>query len=387
MLMAAMPWGESDTRAKLIDPGLHACGWREDLIRREEPAGAGEIVDGRPRRRAKRRIDYTLRVKISEGSQRVAVALIEAKAENLPPAYGLEQGKAYAACRRLNVAFVFSSNGHMFVEFARSTGLTSPRPLDEFPTPAELRARYEQAVGFSLAAPASRPLVTRYAGEEEGTRRYYQDAAVRAVLEKLARGEKRALLSLATGAGKTRIAVTWPGSAGRGRAPSRSRARAGAGGPRRRLECVAERLVAEAPTIERFRACWIAPPERRELLGRLPDAGRSALLVRAPENMIDYDLYDVLAELGYGQAPRTREHRAEAFGYKHAGWLVGLPAPGAATLSALARQFARAGTDGLESPEVFQTPEVARAEGVSALRTLGRPADILRETKARLFAA
>src|SRR5206468_2250981 len=93
------------------------------------------------------------------------------------------------------------------------------------------------------------------------------------------------------------------------------------------------------------------------------------------------------AELGCGLAPRTREHRAEAFGYKHAAWLAGLPAPGAATLSALARQFARAGTDGLESPEVFQTPEVARAGGVRALRALGRPADILRETKERLFAA
>ena len=62
-------------------------------------------------------------------------------------------------------------------------------------------------MGFSLAAPQARPLITRYAGGEEGTRRYYQDAAVRAVLEKLARGEKRALLSLATGAGKTFIAV------------------------------------------------------------------------------------------------------------------------------------------------------------------------------------
>jgi len=203
-----MPWGESDTRAKLIDPGLHACGWTEDLIRREETAGAVEIVDGRPRRRAKGRVDYTLRVKVNEGSQPVAVALIEAKAENLPPGHGLEQGKAYGTCRRLNVAFVFSSNGHMFVEFDRTTGVTgSARPLSEFPTPAELRARYEQAVGFSLGGPAARPLVTRYAGGEEGTRRYYQDAAVRAVLEKLARGEKRALLSLATGAGKTRIAV------------------------------------------------------------------------------------------------------------------------------------------------------------------------------------
>ncbi|MGH7315959.1 MAG: DEAD/DEAH box helicase family protein, partial [Candidatus Rokuibacteriota bacterium] len=206
--MATMPWGESDTRAKLIDPALHACGWMEDLIRREETAGAVEIVDGRPRRRAKGRVDYTLRVKLDESSQPVAVALIEAKAEHLPPGHGLEQGKAYGACRRLNVAFVFSSNGHMFVEFDRITGVTSPaRPLAEFPSPAELRARYEKAVGFSLEARAARPLVTRYAGGEEGTRRYYQDAAVRAVLEKLARGEKRALLSLATGAGKTRIAV------------------------------------------------------------------------------------------------------------------------------------------------------------------------------------
>ena len=202
------PWGESDTRAKLIDPGLHACGWTEDLIRREETAGTVEIVDGRARRRARGRVDYVLRVKISESSQPVAVALIEAKAENLPPGHGLEQGKAYAACRRLNVAFVFSSNGRMFVEFDRASGLTSSaRPLSEFPTPAALRARYEQAAGFSLDAPSARPLVTRYAGGEEGTRRYYQDAAVRAVLEKLARGETRALLSLATGAGKTRIAV------------------------------------------------------------------------------------------------------------------------------------------------------------------------------------
>lgn len=113
-----------------------------------------------------------------------------------------------AACRRLNVAYCFSSNGHLFVEFDRLSGLATPaRPLAEFPTPAELRARYEQAVGLGLEAPAARPLVTRYAGGEEGTRRYYQDAAVRAVLEKLARGDKRALLSLATGAGKTRIAV------------------------------------------------------------------------------------------------------------------------------------------------------------------------------------
>src|SRR4030042_6989927 len=138
------PLNEADTRAKLIDPAIHACGWTEDLIRREETAGAIEIVDGRPRKRAKGRIDYTLRVKVNPDTQAVAVAIIEAKAEHLPPGHGLEQAKAYVACKRLNVPFVFASNGHLFVEFDRFTGLTSaPRPLGAFPTPAELCGRYE----------------------------------------------------------------------------------------------------------------------------------------------------------------------------------------------------------------------------------------------------
>jgi len=123
------------------------------------------------------------------------------------------------------------------------------------------------------------------------------------------------------------------------------------------------------------------------MLGRLPDAGRSALLVQRLEDMDDYDLYDVLAELGYGLAPRTRIERAEAFAYKHDSWLAGLPAPTAATLKAMASQFARAGTDSLENPQIFQTPEVVRAGGLAALKTLGKPADILRDTKARMFAA
>lgn len=70
------------------------------------------------------------------------MALIEAKAEDLPPNHGLEQAKLYAASKRLNVSFVYASNGHLFVEYDRITGLTTaPRPLCEFPTPADLRAR------------------------------------------------------------------------------------------------------------------------------------------------------------------------------------------------------------------------------------------------------
>ena len=211
-LGTVMALSESDTRAKLIDPAIHTRGWTEDMIRREETAPAIDIIGDKPRRRARGRVDYVLRVKINPDNQPVAVALIEAKKEDLPPGHGLEQAKAYAACKRLNVQFVFSSNGHLFVEFDRRTGLTSsPRPMSEFPGPSELRARYEARMGFTLDSPEAKPLLTRYAGGE-GTRRYYQDAAIRAVMEKVARcqktGEpKRALLALATGSGKTFIAV------------------------------------------------------------------------------------------------------------------------------------------------------------------------------------
>jgi type I restriction enzyme R subunit len=203
---------ESDTRAKLIDPAIHVRGWTEDLIKREETAGAIQIIDGKPRKQARGRVDYTLRVKVYPEAQAVAVALIEAKAEDLPPNHGLEQAKLYAASKRLNVPFVYACNGHLFVEYDRITGLTTaPRPLTDFPTPGDLRARYEQRVGFSLEDAAARPLLARYPGGE-ATRRYYQDAAIRATLEKVAREDKtgqpkRALLSLATGSGKTFIAV------------------------------------------------------------------------------------------------------------------------------------------------------------------------------------
>lgn len=51
------------------------------------------------------------------------------------------------------------------------------------------------------------------------------------------------------------------------------------------------------------------------------------------------------------------------------------------------RQFARAGTESLESPQVFQMPDVLRAGGLEAIKILGEPADILHQTKERLFAA
>ena len=80
---------------------------------------------------------------------------------------------------------------------------------------------------------------------------------------------------------------------------------------------LAARLVEEAPTLDEFRSRWIVPSERSELIAQMPDAGRSVIIVQRVEDMNDYDLYDVLAELGYGMNPRKRNERAEAYYYKN----------------------------------------------------------------------
>jgi type I restriction enzyme R subunit len=200
-----MHLSEADTKAKLIDPALHQRGWTEDLIRREETECGIDIIDGKPRRSERGRTDYLLRVRVNINTQPVAIALIEAKRSNEPHDKGLEQAKKYA---RLNhVPFVYSSNGHLFVEYDHFRGITSqPLPIKEFPTPLELRQRYENGIGVSLESKNAKPLLVPYSGGE-ASRRYYQDAAIRAALEKIAAGEKRLLLYLATGSGKTFIAV------------------------------------------------------------------------------------------------------------------------------------------------------------------------------------
>jgi type I restriction enzyme R subunit len=149
---------------------------------------------------------------------------------------------------------------------------------------------------------------------------------------------------------------------------------------------LAQRLVEKAPNLDLFRQIWIDPAARHDLLDTLPDGARSALRVRSLGQMDAFDLYDVLAELGYGLAPRTRLDRAAAFTYKHSAWLGAMPVPTAETLRALALQFGHAGTDGLENPHIFDTPEVKRSGGLAALRSLGKPVDVLREAKVRIFA-
>ncbi|HET9775259.1 MAG TPA: DEAD/DEAH box helicase family protein, partial [Gemmatimonadaceae bacterium] len=215
-----MAYNEADTRAKLIDPALHTSRWVE-LVKDEQRADHGEIhreqsavridiLDGKPLKRGRGRVDYLLRVYLDTHDQPLTLAFVEAKKEKLPPTQGLEQVKEYA--RRHAVKFVYSTNGHQFIEYDTTTGRTSdPQPMSAFPTPSALRQRWFAATGLDANSPAVAPLLTQYsvAGDRP---RYYQDAAIRAVLERAAlasvgKAKNRALLSLATGAGKTSIAV------------------------------------------------------------------------------------------------------------------------------------------------------------------------------------
>src|SRR3989338_1975192 len=202
-----MVYNEADTRAKLIDPKIHNVGWKEDLIRRETTAGTIEIINGRTKRKGGR-TDYLLCLPAKNEENLFSIAILEAKKEDEHATLGLGQAKEYA--KRLNVPFVFSTNGHLFVAYDTFLGkITEELPLENFPNPEKLKKIYEKGRGFSLEDEYSKSLFVPYQGGQS-ERRYYQDAAIRATLEKIAshkKGWNRVLLSLATGSGKTRIAV------------------------------------------------------------------------------------------------------------------------------------------------------------------------------------
>jgi type I restriction enzyme R subunit len=203
---------EQQTRFELIDPALETRGWLRSDIKVEVTAAQIDILDGKPVRQLAGRTDYLLRRPFAEEGEPIPLAIIEAKHEGLPPEHGLQQGKDYRVGELNNVPFVFSSNGHLFVEYDEATGQTSEaKPLSEFPRPEELVARYLAQRQLPVAAADLKLLTTGYAKGRDFLR-YYQDAAVRAALEKIitdrATGRApRILLSLATGSGKTRIAA------------------------------------------------------------------------------------------------------------------------------------------------------------------------------------
>lgn len=146
---------------------------------------------------------------------------------------------------------------------------------------------------------------------------------------------------------------------------------------------LAARLVEEAPTVDLLRDIWVAPDRRHGLLQGLPGGEGAVRLVRELENGQECDLFDVLAELGFGLPPKSRPERAAAFSYKNKQWLRGFPDRTSTVLVNMARQFGRNGIEELETPKLFEV------EGVDFNALVGlevEPSSLVQETKVRLLA-
>ncbi len=200
---------ERDICSKFISPAIERAGWDPmSQIREEVSFTAGRIiVRGRlvTRGRAKR-ADYILYVKPN-----IPIAVIEAKDNSHAVGDGMQQALDYA--KTLDIPFVFSSNGDAFVFHDRTGGsaLTETEiPLEDFPSPAELWARYRAWKGL---APEQEEIVLQdYHDDGSGkTPRYYQANAVNKTIEAIAKGHDRILLVMATGTGKTYTAfqIIW----------------------------------------------------------------------------------------------------------------------------------------------------------------------------------
>lgn len=203
---------ETDIRTKFITPALDRDkGGKWDLmtqIREETFFTKGRVmVRGKTVARGEaKKADYILYYKPN-----LPIAVIEAKDNRHSVGAGMQQALDYAEI--LDVPFAYSSNGDAFLEHDRtrkSGQIEREIPLHQFPSPDELRARYRASKGYTDA----QQTVVKQDYYDDGSRkspRYYQLVAINRTVDAIARGEKRILLVMATGTGKTYTAfqIIW----------------------------------------------------------------------------------------------------------------------------------------------------------------------------------
>ncbi len=182
---------EADTRANFIDPKLAEQDWSPSYITREYYFTDGRKLIGN-KRGERLFADYLLRY------NNVKLAIIEAKKATSHPTEGLQQAIDYG--KKLNIDFVYSSNGKKIYEFQLSSG--KGKYIENFPSPTELYNRiYDKNKALKEHLHKIPFLLEKFEP------RYYQEAAVNSTIEHIANGNKRILLTLATGTGKTFIAL------------------------------------------------------------------------------------------------------------------------------------------------------------------------------------
>jgi len=201
-----MSYNEAETRYYLIDPVLRDNGYDvHSKLKLETPASVEAIGHKGRRRAGGGRTDYLLCVQAGGMSKPLPVGVLEAKKQSEDPLKGIQQAKSYSECSRFSVQYVFASNGHLYAEYDKTSGLQAgPHSLKEhFPSHDDLTVRYAKDTGIDLAKPES-ALLFMADSPAYPKARYYQDAAIRACFEKILHCEQqqqpcRVLLALATG--------------------------------------------------------------------------------------------------------------------------------------------------------------------------------------------
>ncbi len=188
---------EADTCRKDVLPKIYASDWKDEQILEQRTFTDGKIVVlGRKAKRKKaKRFDYLLRF-----TQNFPIAIIEAKVKYKKAADGIQQAKNYAQI--LGVKFAYSTNGTDILEFDFTTGIE--KLVSKYPQPMELwnRLNSVEPVKTEIQETFLKPFYA-IIGKEI---RYYQRIAINTAVKAILEGKKRALLTLATGTGKTTIA-------------------------------------------------------------------------------------------------------------------------------------------------------------------------------------
>lgn len=195
---------ESDICDLFISPAIRNAGWEPmTQIRREVTLTPGPVVvrgNMSSRNKKKKKFaDYVLSWRPS-----VPIGVVEAKDNNVGVGHGMQQALGYADIMKIPSAF--SSNGDAFSGHNKvpETGedIECEFPLSEFPSPDVLWKRYKKFRGIvdEDEALILQPYHEDSSGKEP---RYYQVEAINRSIEAVAQNQKRVLLVMATGTGKT----------------------------------------------------------------------------------------------------------------------------------------------------------------------------------------
>lgn len=195
---------ESDICDLFITPAITQAGWDQfKQVRREVTLTPGPvIVRGNLSSRNKKKkkfADYVL-----SWQPGLPLAIVEAKDNNHGTSDGLQQALGYAAI--LDLPSAFSSNGDGFAHHNRGVAegqdTETSFGMDAFPDPATLYDHYRLFHGIEQDEKAlvEQPYYLDASGKEA---RYYQVEAINRTIEAIAKGQRRVLLVMATGTGKT----------------------------------------------------------------------------------------------------------------------------------------------------------------------------------------